>query len=187
MIMIKNKPPITLPWFKWDERPWLGKNDRLNFSESIRWAKLSKLSDVLLTWLSIWDILQWSWTKWVNWDWSLFYTGYRENINSTWNIVITGVWFTPKIILFIAGAYYSWEDLLSWGYYNPLTTRTNVSLYYTNTATTHISIDISDSIYLDSWWWNQSRARWVSMDTDWFTINVWEYYRTFSFIYLCFR
>jgi len=95
-----------------------------------------------------------------NWWWN-YKIGYFT-FNSTWNVSITWVWFTPKLITF------TYTDQ-TWWYWTWAMDWTSLFWYDVLWAPSQIQ---SECIYLrNSWWTAIWRAVFVSMDADWFTIN----------------
>lgn len=91
--------------------------------------------------------------------WKIFISSF--NITSTWNISISWVWFKPKLVKFELVHNSSW--FWSW---NMTETSQNSTSFYVGVSTTRC-IDIYNNL-----WVLQARAVYVSMDNDWFTINV---------------
>ncbi len=83
------------------------------------------------------------------------------DITSTWNISISWVWFKPKLVKFELVHNNSW--FWSW---NMTETSQNSTSFYVWVSTTRC-IDIYNNL-----WILNARAVYVSMDNDWFTINV---------------
>lgn len=83
--------------------------------------------------------------------------------NATWNIAVTWVWFTPKLVEF------HFTDQ-SWAYWVWKMTSTYQFAFDVGYSWTQIQ---TECIYIRNSLWNAIwRAVYVSMDSDWFTINV---------------
>lgn len=94
-------------------------------------------------------------TTWVNvkiWNFSF---------STTWNKIITWVWFKPKLVMFsvtIWSRSWCWQMTDTWSQ---------------NSISFNDWVWLSECIYIRDWWWTLSwRAIYVSMDTDGFTVNV---------------
>lgn len=83
------------------------------------------------------------------------------SFNSTWNKTITWVWFRPKLVMFsvnITTRSWCWQMTDDWNQ---------------NSISFNDWIWFSECIYIRDWSGTLSwRAVYVSMNTDWFTINV---------------
>jgi len=97
--------------------------------------------------------------------------------NSTWNKVITWVWFKPKLVRFTYNN--SWQTWMwSWAM----------------TETYQFAYDINGKLNIqteciqirDAWLTAIWRASYVSMNTDWFTINVTRASTTINVNYECY-
>jgi hypothetical protein len=98
-------------------------------------------------------------------------------ITTTWNISITGVWFKPKLVKF------------------SVCNNSNWTWIWAMESTAQFAIDLNSKsdlqsqciYYRDAWWTVITRAVYVSMDSDWFTINVtFHSWYTTSVNYECF-
>ncbi len=86
---------------------------------------------------------------------------WQFTFNSTWNKSITWIWFKPKLVMFMVN----------------LSTRSWCGQMSDDWIQNAISFAdwpwTTECIYIRDSWWNLAwRATYVSMDTDWFTINV---------------
>lgn len=97
-------------------------------------------------------------------------------ITWTWNIVITWIWFKPKLVQFTATNYSWW--LWNW--------KMNSTSQYSFDLKT-LTWNNTECIYVrDSSSNVMSRAVYVSLDSDWFTINCTYFASNTTVIYTCF-
>lgn len=85
---------------------------------------------------------------------------WQFSFTTTWNINITWIWFTPKLVMFQVTI---WSRSGCW----QMTTTTQNAISYADWTTTSYCIYIRD-------WWGTLSWRWtyVSMNSDWFTVNI---------------
>lgn len=96
-------------------------------------------------------------------------------LTSTWSKVITWVWFTPKRVKLIA-----WDNSWNPSYVSIWTMNNNWEQYSLNMQTS--AIDSTRCIHM----WTKAWAVYVSMDSDWFTINCNYWTNTAYVTYECF-
>lgn len=98
------------------------------------------------------------------------------NITATWNISVTWIWFQPKLVKFTV-----WDS--SWNVWNVW--------IWSMTETSQQCMNIINSSHITSqciYYWNPVKARavYVSMDTDWFTINCTYFWANSYVLYECY-
>jgi hypothetical protein len=96
-------------------------------------------------------------------------------ITATWNISITWIWFKPNRVLFNA-----WDNSWNSSYVSIWAMNSNWEQYAMNFQTS--ACDNTRCIHL----WNKCWAKYVSMDSDWFTINCDFFANTAYVTYECF-
>ncbi len=110
-------------------------------------------------------------TGWQFYIWS-------TTITATWDIVVTWVWFTPKLVKFTvcSGTWNTWEVWIG-----------------SMTSTSQQCVNVWNSVYIGTqciYYWSswsvKARAVYVSMDSDWFTINCTYYANTTYVTYECY-
>jgi len=99
---------------------------------------------------------------------------WNTTITSTGNKSITGVWFKPKIVRFIV-----WDNVWNPSYVSiwAMTTQWQYAMNFQTSA-----CDNGRCIHL----WTKCWAVYVSMDTDWFTINCNYWTNTAYVTYECY-
>ena len=137
---------------------WLTFDNKNEWFNEIKESELNYYTDVYSPWqtkqrLKIWREVEGGTNLWTP------YVG-SFTITATWNISITWIWFTPSYVRF---------DLVhnnGFGSWNMTKNNQNSISLYAWASNTRC-IDIYNNL-----WIIQTRAVYVSMDPDWFTINV---------------
>ena len=116
--------------------------------------------------------------KWSAWWW-LVKTWWLFDINTNWDINITWVWFTPKLIKFSA-IYSDWASsaMSVWHYCNWV--NNSVSSYEDAT-------DYSQNSRCFRLWWTNWLWKVTAVNSDWFVLKVHNpWWITYTVIYECF-
>ena len=85
---------------------------------------------------------------------------WQFSFTTTWNKVITWVWFIPKLVMFQV-------NIWSRSWCGQMTTTAQNSISYADWPSTSHCVYIRDWSGTLTW-----RGTYVSMDTDWFTVNI---------------
>lgn len=115
-------------------------------------------------------------------EWSVGWKYYWNIITDTtvnWNIAVTWVWFTPKLIKFTAG--YS-DDTLSWfSVWHYVNWRNDSLTSYEN------AVDYSSNSRCFRLWWTNWLWKVASVNSDWFVLSVKNpWWITYTVMYECF-
>lgn len=126
-----------------------------------------------------------TWVEVLWWSWWLFYI-WNDSLSSTWNKIISWIWFKPKYIEIYARMLSWWEN--------------SYSNWYSDWLNNFCILYFWDNLY--NWWsgysgtniielyWNTSwyevEAQLISLDNDWFTLSCTSRDVSNIFIYKCF-
>lgn len=150
---------------------WLSFEDTNKGLEVLKEKPLDYYSDVFSPWQTKQKLKIWREVEWSVWQFKLG----SFTITATGNISITWVWFKPKLVKFSVGNHL-WS--VSWWIWS-ITETEQQCLNITNSTTI-----TTQCIY----YWNpvNARAVYVSMDSDWFTINCTYFANNTYVLYECY-
>jgi len=121
---------------------------------------LNYYTDIFSPWQTKQKLKIWREVEWNSWWWNtnIWYFTFA----TTWNITITWVWFKPKLVRFTfadqIGWMWSWAMTSSYQFAYDINSKSQIQTQ---------CIYIRNSSWTAIW-----RAVFVSMDNDWFTINI---------------
>ena len=116
----------------------------------------------------LWILKFWDWTKYTSWS-TINGKRWTWNRNATGNYSITWLWFKPKVIYF--SAWINWLNLW-WSDWSWDDTSYSCRYQYLNAWVMNTNTIWNLAYCYNPVWWTVSACNLVSLDSDWFTINV---------------